>query len=156
TPRSLKHDPNNLLRVGEQLRHGLTAETVIGALEDAEDYQAFEGAITADYDAQSDTATLFSSYRGRYARSTGARLRPTARTRKHCVSITTMPDHWFFGSCLNLATSTYQRSPLRIVRHRLVPASAPYGAPLQQCRLESAAHPHSPRFACPSSTVQRR
>ena len=35
------------------IRHGLTAETVIGALEDAEDYKAFEGAITADYDAQS-------------------------------------------------------------------------------------------------------
>jgi hypothetical protein len=35
------------------VRHGLTAETVIGALEDAEDYQAFEGAIIADYDAQS-------------------------------------------------------------------------------------------------------
>jgi hypothetical protein len=35
------------------VRHGLMAETVIGALEDAEDYKAFEGAITADYDAQS-------------------------------------------------------------------------------------------------------
>src|SRR4029078_1355421 len=35
------------------IRHGLTAETVIGALEDAEDYQAFEAAVTADYDAQS-------------------------------------------------------------------------------------------------------
>ena len=35
------------------LRHGLTAETVIGALEDAEDYKAFEAAISADYDAQS-------------------------------------------------------------------------------------------------------
>ena len=32
------------------VRHGLTAETVIGALEDAED--AFEAAIIADYDAQ--------------------------------------------------------------------------------------------------------
>jgi hypothetical protein len=31
----------------------LTAETVISALEDAEDYQAFEGAIIAHYDAQS-------------------------------------------------------------------------------------------------------
>ena len=30
------------------VRHGLTAETVIGALEDAEDYQAFEAALTAD------------------------------------------------------------------------------------------------------------
>ena len=35
------------------VRHGLTAETVIGTLEDAEDYQAFEAAIIADYDAQS-------------------------------------------------------------------------------------------------------
>jgi hypothetical protein len=35
------------------LRHGLTAETVIDALEDAEDYAAFEMAVTADYDAQS-------------------------------------------------------------------------------------------------------
>src|SRR6266516_630065 len=34
------------------VRHGLTAETVIGALEDAEDYKAFEAAIIADYDAQ--------------------------------------------------------------------------------------------------------
>jgi hypothetical protein len=35
------------------IRHGLTAETVIGALEDAEDYKAFEAGIIADYDAQS-------------------------------------------------------------------------------------------------------
>jgi hypothetical protein len=35
------------------IRHGLTADTVIGALEDAEDYAAFEEVIIADYDAQS-------------------------------------------------------------------------------------------------------
>jgi hypothetical protein len=35
------------------VHHGLTAETVIDALEDAEDYAAFEMAVTADYDAQS-------------------------------------------------------------------------------------------------------
>ena len=35
------------------VRHGLTAETVISALEDAEVYKAFEAAIIADYDAQS-------------------------------------------------------------------------------------------------------
>src|SRR2546423_4811836 len=35
------------------VRHGLTAETVISALEDAEDYKAFEAAVIADYDAQS-------------------------------------------------------------------------------------------------------
>jgi hypothetical protein len=35
------------------VRHGPTAETVIGTLEDAEDYKAFEATIAADYDAQS-------------------------------------------------------------------------------------------------------
>ncbi len=35
------------------IRHGLTAETVIDALEDAEDYSAFQMAVTADYDAHS-------------------------------------------------------------------------------------------------------
>jgi hypothetical protein len=35
------------------LRHGPTAETIIDTLEDAEDYAAFEMAVTADYDAQS-------------------------------------------------------------------------------------------------------
>jgi hypothetical protein len=35
------------------VRHGLTAETVIDALEDSEDYAAFEMAVTADYDGQS-------------------------------------------------------------------------------------------------------
>jgi hypothetical protein len=34
------------------VRHGLTAETVITELEDAEDYQAFEAAVIADYDAE--------------------------------------------------------------------------------------------------------
>src|SRR5512141_3073119 len=35
------------------VRHGLTAETVIAALEDAEDYEAFEASVIADYDAES-------------------------------------------------------------------------------------------------------
>jgi hypothetical protein len=34
------------------LRHGLTSETVIAALEDAVDYQAFETAVASDYDAE--------------------------------------------------------------------------------------------------------
>jgi hypothetical protein len=34
------------------IRHGLTAETVIGGLEDSEDYQAFEASVTADYEAE--------------------------------------------------------------------------------------------------------
>jgi hypothetical protein len=35
------------------VRHGLTAETVIGLLEDAQDYREFEAAVITDYDAQS-------------------------------------------------------------------------------------------------------
>src|SRR5512139_4025855 len=35
------------------VRHGLTAETVITALENAEDYEAFQAAVIADYDAES-------------------------------------------------------------------------------------------------------
>jgi hypothetical protein len=35
------------------LRHGLTAETIIDALEDAEDYAAFEMAVAADFEATS-------------------------------------------------------------------------------------------------------
>ena len=34
------------------VRHGLTAETGIGALEDAEDYKAFETAVAAGFDAE--------------------------------------------------------------------------------------------------------
>jgi hypothetical protein len=34
------------------VRHGLTAETVVVALEDIRDYRAFEAAIIADYDAR--------------------------------------------------------------------------------------------------------
>jgi hypothetical protein len=38
------------------VRHGLTAETVVGSLEDAEDYQAFEAAIISDYDPETAVA----------------------------------------------------------------------------------------------------
>src|ERR1700731_4472514 len=38
------------------VRHGLTAETVVGSLEDAEDYKAFEATIIADYSAETAVA----------------------------------------------------------------------------------------------------
>jgi hypothetical protein len=47
TPEGKRHSRCNAVR------HGLTAETVIAALEDCEDYQAFEAAVISDYDAQS-------------------------------------------------------------------------------------------------------
>ena len=57
--RNARHSTGPLTEEGKQrsrgnaVRHGLTAETVIGALEDAADYHAFEAAVIADYDAQS-------------------------------------------------------------------------------------------------------
>jgi hypothetical protein len=38
------------------VRHGLTAETVVGILEDAEDYKAFEATIISDYCAETAVA----------------------------------------------------------------------------------------------------
>jgi hypothetical protein len=34
------------------LRHGLTAETVVPTFEDAEDYEAFQASVTADFEAE--------------------------------------------------------------------------------------------------------
>ena len=48
-----KSEAGKLRSRSNAVRHGLSAETVIGALEDAADYSAFEAAIIADYDAQS-------------------------------------------------------------------------------------------------------
>ena len=56
------------------VRHGLTAETVINALEDAEDYKAFEATVIADYNAQSaverEFVLRFASLLWRFRRAT--------------------------------------------------------------------------------------
>ena len=62
---------------GNAVRHGLTAETVIADLEDAEDYQAFEAAVIADYDAQTaverELVLRLASVLWRLRRATGER-----------------------------------------------------------------------------------
>src|SRR5215218_4274383 len=57
--RNARHSTGPITEEGKQrsrrnaVRHGLTSQTIIGALEDAEDYKAFEAAVITDYDAQS-------------------------------------------------------------------------------------------------------
>jgi hypothetical protein len=73
------------------LRHGLTAETVITVLEDSEDYQAFEAAVIADYDAEwaveRELVLRLASVLWRLRRSTGIETAlfdsVTEKTRKH-------------------------------------------------------------------------
>ena len=78
------------------VRHGLTAETVIDALEDAEDYAAFELAVTADYDAQSaverELVLRLASLLWRLRRATAiesgrSRMRGLVVTRKNAVML---------------------------------------------------------------------
>ena len=69
------------------VRHGLTAETVIGALEDAEDYKAFEAAIIADYNVQSaverELVLRLASLLWRLRRATGGSRAPPLTYRLH-------------------------------------------------------------------------
>ena len=57
------------------IRHGLTAETVIAVLENSDDYQAFEAAVTSDYEAETaverELALRLASVLWRLRRATG-------------------------------------------------------------------------------------
>jgi hypothetical protein len=82
------------------VRHGLTAETIITALEDAEVYRAFEAAITADYDAQSTVerelvlrlASIFWRLRRASTMETGLFEIQTEHLRGHQQSRQLIPD----------------------------------------------------------------
>jgi hypothetical protein len=78
------------------IRHGLTAETVIAGLEDSEDYQAFEAAVIADYDAESaverELVLRLASVLWRLRRATGIEsalfetVAEHPRKHEHCLS----------------------------------------------------------------------
>jgi hypothetical protein len=106
------------------LRHGLTAETVIAALEDAEDYQAFEAAVIADYDAKSAVARelvlRLTSVLWRLRRATGIE---TALFE----SVTAEPGKVEQGSCrptLVEAAELSDRNQLHLLATRLSDAAA--------------------------------
>jgi hypothetical protein len=74
------------------VRHDLTVETVIASLEDAEDYQAFEATVIADYDAQTaverELVLRLTNVLWRLRRTTGCR----SNLRKGC-KVTGIPRH---------------------------------------------------------------
>jgi hypothetical protein len=51
-PRCWAYRENERKSRQNAVRHGLAAETVIGALEDAEDYEVFQMAVASDFSAQ--------------------------------------------------------------------------------------------------------
>jgi hypothetical protein len=106
------------------LRHGLTAETVIAALEDAEDYQAFEAAVTSDYDAESaverELVLRLASVLWRLRRATGIE---TALFE----SVTAEPGKVEHGSCRPALVETADlsnRNKLHLVATRQSDAAA--------------------------------
>jgi hypothetical protein len=80
------------------VRHGLTAESVIGALEDAEDYKAFEAAVAAGFDAETaverELVLRLASLLWRLRRATAidtAFLRPRVRSIRLPISRVLLP-----------------------------------------------------------------
>jgi len=106
------------------LRHGLTAETVIAALEDAEDYQAFEAAVISDYNAESaverELVLRLASVLWRLRRATGIE---TALFE----SVTADPgkvEHGSSGLTLVEAADLSDRNQLQLVATRQSDAAA--------------------------------
>src|SRR5512132_3091437 len=66
------------------VRHGLTAETVIGPLEDPADYRAFEQAVTTAYDAETaverELVLRLASLLWRLRRATSVETKPAPDT----------------------------------------------------------------------------
>jgi hypothetical protein len=73
---------------GNAFRHGLTSETVIAGLEDQEDYQAFEAAVIADYDAETAVEReLVLRFPDRTFTGWTAPASPGAPLRLHCEGL---------------------------------------------------------------------
>ena len=101
------------------VRHGPTDETVIAGLEDVEDYQAFEAAVTADYDAETAVE------RELVLRLAGAlwRLRRTTSIEAALFeSVTTAPGRDNFGrsrlipSPVDQNPCAHWRNPMDMIR----------------------------------------
>jgi hypothetical protein len=106
------------------VRHGLTAETVIAALEDCEDYQAFEAAVISDYDAESaaerELVLRLASVLWRLRRATGIET-------AIFESVTAEPgrvEHGSSGPTLFEAADLSDRNQLHLVATRQSDAAA--------------------------------
>jgi hypothetical protein len=106
------------------VRHGLSAETVIAALEDTKDYQAFEAAVIADYDAESaverELVLRLASVLWRLRRATGIE---TALF-DSVVTDTSKLEHGHSRSTLIEAADLSDRNQLHLVTTQQTDATA--------------------------------
>ena len=117
------------------MRHGLTAETVIDVLEDAEDYQAFEAAVIAGYDAETaverELVLRLASVLWRLRRATGIETalfesvtaEPTNAARKdtgdcflRLAALPTFPLDRLIPSLIDQNPCAHWRSPMDMMR----------------------------------------
>ena len=91
-------------------RHGLTAETVVEILEDAEDYKGFEANIIADYDARTaverELVLRLASLLWRIRRATGIETDLLRIQAKYCASAPRPPSS---------TLSPSRRNPMRSI-----------------------------------------
>ena len=91
-------------------RHGLTAETVVEILEDAEDYKGFEANIIADYDARTaverELVLRLASLLWRIRRATGIETDLLRIQAKYCASAPRPPSS---------TLSPIRRNPMRSI-----------------------------------------
>ena len=97
------------------VRHGLTAETVIAALENAEDYRAFEAAVISDYDAESaverELVLRLASVLWRLRRATGIETALFESVTAHTGKV----EHGFLAPTLVETAELPDRNQLHLV-----------------------------------------
>jgi hypothetical protein len=135
------------------LRHGLTAETVIGVLESAEDYAAFEASIMAEYDPRSvierELVTRLTSLLWRLRRATAIetglfemQADPLAGFRQSLRSAMRSPTYFGrHGAPVSMErTAADTRSSMDHIDVRTATFNAGGAPNLTQCFLRLASH----------------
>jgi hypothetical protein len=105
------------------VRHGLTAETVIDALEDAEDYKSFQLAIASDYDAptavERELVLRLASVLWRLRRATAIETGLFEKQARQLLQFRRLPPPP--RDCQAIIKPTHQREPTHEVRGEYSP-----------------------------------